>query len=239
MKLKLQHFFDKVRLKSDKTVDVVNSIQISWIKNEFRITIDYMMLNMKNDFILNENLWQNYRLCFNYDVFEIKVMNNEIKYSLFDMYVNFSRFQILNNESLRVDCISRRVFEKFIRKSVECFFYFIRNVEKFIKMSKEFAFMQWIIKHLKLNKTLSFNLLKVFKNNLSNQSFSIKLQNHNINTSDVKLVNKTSYYFFKKKTKKTNDLNRLSFEKKNLYDLIFIFEMLLFFLLKRKITFEK
>ena len=35
------------------------------------------------------------------------------------------------------------------------------------------------------------------KNDLLNQSSSIKSQNHNIDTSDVKLVNKSSYNLFK------------------------------------------
>ena len=186
-----------MRLKSDKIVDVVNSIQIFWIKDEFRITIDCMMLNMKNDLILNENFWQNYRLCLDYDIMSVKVMNNEIEHSLYDMHAKFSRFQILNNESSRVDCVSRRVFERLIRKNVECFLYFIRNVEKFAKMSKKLALIQRIIEHSKLNKTLSLDLLKIFKNDLSNQSLSIKSQNHNIDTSDARLVNKSSYSLFK------------------------------------------
>ena len=57
-------------------------------------------------------------------------MNNEIEHSLFDMHVNFSRFEIFNNK------LSRRIFEKLVGKIFECFFYFIRNVEKFVKMSK-------------------------------------------------------------------------------------------------------
>ena len=64
-------------------------------------------------------------------------------------------------------------------------------------MSKKFALIQRTIEHSKLNKTLSLDLLKFFKNNLSNQSSSIKSQNHNIDTNDVKLVNKSSYNFFK------------------------------------------
>ena len=46
-----------MRLKSDKIIDVVNLIQIFYIKHKFRITIDCMILNMKNDFILNKNFW--------------------------------------------------------------------------------------------------------------------------------------------------------------------------------------
>ena len=68
-------------------------------------------------------------------------MNNEIKYSLLNLYINFSRFQIFNNKLSRIDCVSRRVFEKLIRKNVKYFFYFIRNVDKFIKMSKKLTFI--------------------------------------------------------------------------------------------------
>ena len=80
-----------MRLKNDKIVDVVDSTQIFWIENEFRITIDCIMLNMKNDLILNENFWQNYRLCLDYDIMNVKIMNNEIEHSLYDIHVNFSR----------------------------------------------------------------------------------------------------------------------------------------------------
>ena len=107
-------------------------------------------------------------MCFNYNTFEIKVMNNEIEHSLFDMHINFSRFQILNNKLSRVDYISRRVFERFVRKNLECFLYFIFNVEKFVKMSKKLTFIQRIIEHSKLNKTLNFDLLNCFKNDLLN-----------------------------------------------------------------------
>ena len=95
-------------------------------------------------------------------------MNNEIKHSLFDMHANFSRFQIFNNKSSRVDYVSRRVFEKLIRKNVECFFNFIRNVEKYVIMSKRLFFIQRTIEYSKLNKILSLDLLKFFKNDLSN-----------------------------------------------------------------------
>ena len=95
-------------------------------------------------------------------------MNNKIEYSLYDMHVNFSRFQIFNNESSRVDYVSRRVFEKLIRKNVECFFNFIRNVEKYVIMSKRLFFIQRTIEYSKLNKILSLDLLKFFKNDLSN-----------------------------------------------------------------------
>ena len=72
------------------------------------------MLNIKNDLILNKNFKQNYRLCFDYDTFNVKIMNNEIEHSLYDMHTNSSRFQIFNNESSRINYVSRRVFEKLI-----------------------------------------------------------------------------------------------------------------------------
>ena len=111
-----------MRLKNDKIVDVVDSTQIFWIENEFRITIDCIMLNMKNDLILNENFWQNYRLCLDYDIMNVKIMNNEIKHSLYDMHSNFSRFQIFNNELSRVNCVSRRVSKNSYEKMLSVFF---------------------------------------------------------------------------------------------------------------------
>ena len=60
----------------------------------------------------------------------VKIINNEIEYSLYDMHSNFSRFQILNNKLSRIDYVSRRIFEKFIRKSVECFFFILFVMSK-------------------------------------------------------------------------------------------------------------
>ena len=101
-------------------------------------------------------------------------MNNEIKHSLLDIHTNLSCFQIFNNKLSQVDCVSQRVFEKLIRKNVK-YYFFICNVEKFVKMLKKLVFIQWIIEHLKLNKILSFDLLKIFKNDLLNQLSSIKV----------------------------------------------------------------
>ena len=44
-------------LKRDKIVDVVDIIQLQWNRDEFHIIIKYIILNMKNDLILNENFW--------------------------------------------------------------------------------------------------------------------------------------------------------------------------------------
>ena len=142
LKLKLQQFSDRVRLKSDKIVSIVDFTQITWNKEEFHIIIDCKMLNMKNDFILNENFWQDYRLCFDYDTFECKIKNNEIKHLLHDMNFDRSRFQMLNNEFFEIEMISRRAFEKFIRKNAKCFFYVIRDIQintKTIKIFEKFV----------------------------------------------------------------------------------------------------
>ena len=58
--------------------------------------------------------------------------------------------------------------------------------------------IQHIIDYSKLNKTLKIDMLKIFRNDLSNKLFSIKSQNHIIDIDDVKSINKFFYNFFKK-----------------------------------------
>ena len=126
---------------------------------------------MKNDFILNENFWQNYFLYSDYDTLECKIKNNEIKHLLHDMNFNRSRFQIFNNEFLEIEMILRRAFERFIRKSAKCFFYVIRDIQintKTIQIFKKFVSIQNIIEHSNLNKKLNFDILFTFKNDFSN-----------------------------------------------------------------------
>ena len=50
----------------------------------------------------------------------------------------------------------------------------------------------------KLNKTLKIDMLKIFRNDLSNKLFSKKSQNYIIDINDVKSINKFFYNFFKK-----------------------------------------
>ena len=117
-------------------------------------------------------------------------------------------------------------------------FFFTRNVEKLVKMSKKIAFIQRIIEHSKLNKTLNFDLLNFFKNDLLNQLSSIKSQNYNIDTNDVKLLNKLSYNFFKKQqNKQTIQIDY--FMKRKLIRFNINFSNVFVFLQKREMTFEK
>ena len=44
-----------MRLKKNKTVNVVDIIQLQWNRDEFHIITECIILNMKNDLILNEN----------------------------------------------------------------------------------------------------------------------------------------------------------------------------------------
>ena len=109
---------------------------------KIHIIIDCKMLNMKNDFILNENFWQNYRLCFDYDTLECEIKNNEIKHLLHDMNFDRSRFQMFNNEFFEIEVISRRAFEKFIWKNAKYFIYFICDIQintKTIKIVEKFV----------------------------------------------------------------------------------------------------
>ena len=155
------------------------------------------MLNMKNDFILDENFWQNYRLCSDYEILEIRINDNEKEHLLSDMNARRSRLQILSNESLEAKVISRRVFERLIRKETKIYLYVVRDskteIFEFVKTSEELASIQQTIEHSELNRTLSLDLLKIFRSDLSNESFSKRSKNHSIYTDDARFVNKSSY----------------------------------------------
>ena len=191
-----------MRLKNDKIVSIVNFIQFIWNKKKFHIIINCKMINMKNDFILIENFWENYRLCFDYDTLDCKINNKKIKHLFHDMNFDRSRFQMFNNEFSKITSMSRRAFEKFIRKNAKCYFYVIRDVKskkiEIVKIFEKFVSIQNIIEYLNLNKKLNFDVLFTFKNDFSNKSFSKRSQNYKIETNDVKFVNKLSYEFFKK-----------------------------------------
>ena len=230
-----------MRLKNDKIVSIVDFIQITWNKKKFHIIIDCKILNMKNDFILNENFWQNYRLYFDYDTFECKIKNNEVKHLLHDMNFDRSRVQIFNNEFFETEMISRRAFVKFIRKNAKCFFYVIRDIQintKTIKIVEKFVSIQNIIEHSNLSKKWNFDDLFTFKNDFSNQSFSKRLQNHKIETNDVKFINKSSYKLFKKQLNEQTIQIDYFMKKKFIRSNISFWNVSVF-LLKRKMTSEK
>ena len=88
----------------------------------------------------------------------------------------------------------QHIFEKLLRKDAETFLYVIRDEESIL----ELTFIQQTIDNSKLNKALSFDLLNVFRNDLSNASPSLWSQNHSIDNDDAKSINKSSYELFKK-----------------------------------------
>ena len=126
LKLKLQHISDKMRLKKDKIVDVVDIIQLQWGRDEFHIIIECIILNMENDLILGENFWQKYCLIFDYDTLNIRVTNDDEKYFFFDIKINHSHLQILDNQSLLIIKFEHRVFEKCVRKNAQFYLYVVR-----------------------------------------------------------------------------------------------------------------
>ena len=67
---------------------------------------------MKNDLILNENFWQKYYLIFDYDTLNIRVTNDDEKYFFFNIKINHSHLQILDNQPSLIIKFERRVFEK-------------------------------------------------------------------------------------------------------------------------------
>ena len=62
-------------------------------------------------------------------------------------------------------------------------------------MLKKIISFYRIIDHSTLNRKLRNDLLKIFKNDLFDQLFPKRSQNHNIDTENVKSVNKSFYEF--------------------------------------------
>ena len=59
------------------------------LKNEFYTKIEYIILNIKNNLILNENFWQKYRLFFDYNIIKIKIKVEEIEFAFNDIKNRF------------------------------------------------------------------------------------------------------------------------------------------------------
>ena len=105
--------------------------------------------------------------------------------------------------------MNKRIFERLIQKKANFFLYVIRKtvttkkkniVENIINLIS----FQRFNKHSKLNKTLNFDNLKIFKNNFSNKSSLKRSQNYNIDINNVKSINKFSYFFLKKQNDELN-----------------------------------
>ena len=115
-----------------------------------------------------------------------------------------SRLRILSNQSFKIEVMSRRIFERLVRKSTKSYLYVIRKIDNNIEENvfkeavSELASLQRTIDNLKLNKILKIDLLKIFYNNLSNKLSSKRSQNHRIDIDNVRLMNKSLYKFFKK-----------------------------------------
>ena len=200
LRLKLQHFFGKVQLKSDKIVDVVDFTKFSWGKDEFHTIIDCLIFNMDNDLILDENFWQKYRLVFDYNTLDMRVTDGNQKFLLASMKDHNSRLQIFENQSFEVQVVTRRAFERLIRKSAQVYLYVVRIIDQeIVKSFEKLVSIQHTIGNAKLDRVLNFDVLRrVFRNDLSNQSFSERSQDHRIDIEDVKSVNKFPYGLFKK-----------------------------------------
>ena len=113
---------------------------------------------------------------------------------------NRSRFQIFENQSFVIDEINKRIFERFIRKKIKIFLYIVRKTsnENVVEIFIELISFQRFNEHSKLNKTLNFDNLKIFKFDLFDESSSKRSQNHNIDIDDARSINKSSYFLFKK-----------------------------------------
>ena len=74
--------------------------------------------------------------------------------------------------------------------------------KKIVKNVINLILFQHFNEYLKLNKTLNFDNLKIFKNNFFDKLSLKQLQNNSININNVKLKNKS--FFFKKQNDKLN-----------------------------------
>ena len=141
----------------------------------------------------------------------------------------------MKNQLFVVKKINRRIFERIVKKNTKIYLYVIRKTnsnENVVENFTKLTLFQRIIEHSKLNKILKFDSLKIFKNNLFDDLSSKKSQNHNIDIDNVKSINKSLYFLFKKQfNEQIIQIDYLL--KKNSYDLIHFFEKNLFFLLKK------
>ena len=151
LKLKLQYFLNKIRLKNDKTIDVVDFVSYEWNKNKFHTIFDYLVFNIKNDLILNENFWQKYRLIFDYDTLKMRVTNKNNIHLLSSILNNRSHLQIFENQSSKAQILDKRVFERFIRKNATFYLYVVR---KKIKKKSSNRQKNWF----------QFNILSITRN---------------------------------------------------------------------------
>ena len=130
---------------------------------------------------------------------KVKIKIEKIEYC-FNKIENRLRFQIFENQSFVIDEVNKRVFERFIRKKTKIFLYIVRKTsnENVVEIFIELISFQRFNEHSKLNKTLSFDNLKIFKFDLLDESSSKRSQNHNIDIDDARSINKFSYFLFKK-----------------------------------------
>ena len=67
---------------------------------------------------------------------DIRVINDDEKYFFFDIKINHSHLQILDNQSSLIMKFKCYVFEKCIRKNVQFYLYVIQQTEKNIKTTR-------------------------------------------------------------------------------------------------------
>ena len=128
----------------------------------------------------------------------IRFKKNEFIFASID---NQFKFKILKNQSFAAEKINRRIFERIVKKSAKVYLYVVRKAnlnENVVENFTKLTLLQRIIEHSKLNKVLKFDSLKIFKNDLSDDSSSKKPQNYDIDTDNAKSINKSLYFLFKK-----------------------------------------
>ena len=123
----------------------------------------------------------------------------------FNIKINHSHLQILDNQSSLIMKFKRYIFEKCVQKNAQFYLYVVRqNKEntKAIRTSEKIILFHWIIDYSILNRKLKNNLLKIFKNDLFEQFLSKQSQNHSIDIKNVKSINKLFYEFSHKQLTK-------------------------------------
>ena len=107
--------------------------------------------------------------------------------------------------------MNKRIFEQLIQKNTNVFLYIVRKAsivdtdinKNIVNDIVNLTSFQRFNEYFKLNKALNLDNLKIFRNNLFDESSSKQSQNYNININNVKSINKFSYFFFSK-NKTTN-----------------------------------
>ena len=179
-----------IHLKEGKTLLTLGFVQAMWQKNDFSDCTKFIVLNMRNNMILEQDFWIKYQLVPNYVSLRVRVHINETEYHLHRLDI-CSYLQLLENISQEANLVDKKKFQQLLHKKAESYLYIVQN------QSLELEPLKQTTEDAELNSILS-PLLSVFFNDLLNGSSLKQSQDHTIETEDAHLMNRSLYSLLKK-----------------------------------------